>query len=56
MNVFMPERHTGHTRYGPYALYVKLFNDFRRLILRAYCMVIEGIPTHEEGILGGSRD
>ena len=37
----------------PYALCVTLFNDFRRLILRAYYVVIEGIPTHEEGILGG---
>eukprot|EP01043_Picozoa_sp_COSAG02_P016016 COSAG02_NODE_696_length_18385_cov_48.260855_13_plen_81_part_00 len=45
-----------HRAYGPYALSVTLFNVSRRLILRAYCMVIRGIPVHSEGILGGSRD
>ncbi len=45
-----------HRAYGPYALCVTLFNDFRCLILEAYCVVIEGIPTHEEGIPGGSRN
>ena len=33
-----------------------LFNMFRRLILGAYCVVIGGIPAHNEGILGGSRN
>ncbi len=40
----------------PYALCVMLFNMFRRLILGAYCAVIGGIPAHNEGILGGSRN
>ena len=38
----------------PYALCVMLFNMFRRLVLGAYCMVIGGIPAHNEGILDGS--
>ena len=40
----------------PYALCVTLFNMSRRLILGAYCVVIGGIPAHNEGILGGSRN
>ena len=35
---------------------VTLFNDFRRLVLGAYCVVFGGIPAHNEGILGGLRD
>ena len=45
-----------HRAYEPYALCVRLFNGFRRLVLGAYCVVIGGIPAHDEGILGGSRD
>ena len=37
----------------PYALCVTLFNVSRRLILRAYCVEIGGIPAHSEGILVG---
>ena len=40
----------------PYALCVMLFNMFRRLILGAYCVVNGGIPAHNEGILGRSRN
>ena len=42
-----------HRAYGPYALCVTLFNVSRRLILRAYCVEIGGIPAHSEGILVG---
>ena len=45
-----------HRAYGPYALCVKLFNGFRRLVLGAYCVVFGGIPAHNEGILDGSRN
>ena len=37
----------------PYALCDTLFNVSRRLVLRAYCVVIRGIPAHSEGILYG---
>ena len=40
----------------PYALCVTLFNGFRRLILGAYCVVIGGIPAHNEGILDKQPD
>ena len=40
----------------PYALCVTLFNVSRRLVLRAYCVVIGGIPAHNGGILDGSRN
>ena len=53
----VPARGETHTQgIRPYALCVTLFNGFRRLVLGAYCVVFGGIPVHNEGILGGSRD